>query len=283
VTHPRDAHNQPSAQATPTALRRTVRCTIVPDGLETQAVDGAGFSGSPSALALGTHYEIDATVAAVTHPVHAYVLDIKAIDRVVRERAVPVLTRSMRERPEDGPGVMREMFEACRVGLAGLRALRWRVSPFLSLEVLAVQPTTVLLRHRFDFAASHRLHAPELSAQENLRLYGKCNNPHGHGHNYQFEPCVALPARGDATALLRLIDASNRVLLDRFDHKHLNIDTTEFDAARGGVNPSVENIAMVFFGMLAPVIAREIPGGTLRDITVWETDRTCATFPALPA
>jgi 6-pyruvoyltetrahydropterin/6-carboxytetrahydropterin synthase len=71
---------------------------------------------------------------------------------------------------------------------------------------------------------------------------------------------------------------TDAAVIQRFDHKHLNEDTREF-ASVGGLNPSVENIAKVVFDLLAPEIARASPDAQLRSITVWETDRTCATYP----
>jgi 6-pyruvoyltetrahydropterin/6-carboxytetrahydropterin synthase len=66
--------------------------------------------------------------------------------------------------------------------------------------------------------------------------------------------------------------------LDKFDHTHLNEDTQEFNQSQGGLNPSVENIAKVFYQLLAPELARAHPGTTLASMTVWETDRTSATY-----
>lgn len=142
-------------------------------------------------------------------------------------------------------------------------------------------PGVVLLRQKFDFAAAHRLHVPGWTDEENRRAFGKCNNARGHGHNYQVEPCVAI--RLDApvpTFTLQHLEAiTDAAVIQRFDHKHLNEDTSEF-ATIGGLNPSVENIAKIVFGILAPEIAKASPDAQLRSITVWETDRTCATFPA---
>jgi 6-pyruvoyltetrahydropterin/6-carboxytetrahydropterin synthase len=136
------------------------------------------------------------------------------------------------------------------------------------------------LRQKFDFAASHRLHNPTLSDDENRRLYGKRNNPRGHGHNYQFEPCIEVEAGEGAPAFtLEMLETlAKQAILDRFDHRHLNEDTAEFRQP-GGLNPSVENIAKVFYDLLrAEMLAMNLPG-RLRHVTVWETDRTCATFP----
>jgi 6-pyruvoyltetrahydropterin/6-carboxytetrahydropterin synthase len=187
--------------------------------------------------------------------------------------------------------VLVEIIAALRDSLGPrLEAVRWRLSPYYSLEMTAsseakppVFPaTTAILRQRFDFAAAHRLHLPTLSTEQNQALFGKCNNPTGHGHNYQFEPSVVVPATAGTPGftLQDLERLSQSTIIERFDHKHLNQDTAEFDLARGGVNPTVENIARVFYELLSKAIAAMGKGATLRTITVWETDRTSATYPA---
>jgi 6-pyruvoyltetrahydropterin/6-carboxytetrahydropterin synthase len=141
----------------------------------------------------------------------------------------------------------------------------------------ADQREIILIRQMFDFSAAHRLHAPSLSDEENRRVFGKCNNPAGHGHNYRLEVAVQVDA-GDSFSLADLEEITNESLIRRFDHKHLNADTEEFGPR--GVMPTVENIARVFHAQLAPLIAARSRTAQLRSITVWETDRTCCTYPA---
>ena len=264
---------------------------------------GNGYAGDPASGGLCAHYEIELSCVSEPDPAIGYVIDIKRADQAVRNVAVPriqdAMARNARTPPER---ILRELGRelasalsvdaasksACDEGRAGAsigERVRWHLSPTYRLEVsMKNEPsvtTPVLLRQKFDFAASHRLHVPSLSEEENQRLFGKCNHPSGHGHNYQIEPCVEwrggeTDAGFDLAAFERLV---KRVIIDRFDHKHLNLDTREF-AASGGVNPTVENIARVFFGLLAPELAAWSGQASLRAITVWETDRTSATFPA---
>jgi 6-pyruvoyltetrahydropterin/6-carboxytetrahydropterin synthase len=164
---------------------------------------------------------------------------------------------------------------------------RLRLSPYYSWE-LSMSASTgdpasrkAMLRQRFDFAASHRLHVASLSPEENTRLFGKCNLPNGHGHNYMIEPAVevALSPAGEPALSLQTLEAIvDREIIERYDHKHLNLDTPEF--GEQGVNPSVENIARVFFDRLEPRIREASPGARLAHVTVWETDRTSSTYPA---
>src|ERR1700687_5123132 len=97
------------------------------------------------------------------------------------------------------------------------------------------------LGRRYRFAASHRLHSLELSEEENQRLYGKCNNPHGHGHNYVVEVSVRGPLDDTGRAVdIDLLDGLvTRQVLDPFGHCYLNEDVDSF--AR--VVPTSENLA----------------------------------------
>jgi 6-pyruvoyltetrahydropterin/6-carboxytetrahydropterin synthase len=102
---------------------------------------------------------------------------------------------------------------------------------------------------RYCFSASHRLHSPELSAAENATLFGKCNNPYGHGHDYVIE----VTAGGEmdaATGLLLPISALDRLVrenvLDLFSYKNINLDVPQF----ANLNPTTENVALVISGML---------------------------------
>jgi 6-pyruvoyltetrahydropterin/6-carboxytetrahydropterin synthase len=97
-------------------------------------------------------------------------------------------------------------------------------------------------------SASHRLHTDALSAEENRAAYGKCNNPHGHGHNYALEVTVSGqvdPATGMVCNLGTLDEAVRRDVLERFDHENLNL-RGEFRAAV----PTTENLSVVIFNIL---------------------------------
>lgn len=105
------------------------------------------------------------------------------------------------------------------------------------------------LTRRYRFSAAHRLDTPALSAEENRKLYGKCNNPYGHGHNYVLDVTVAgsLDESGQIVgreALDRLVEER---ILARFDHRNLNTDIVEL---RGAV-PTTENLAVAIEKRLA--------------------------------
>ncbi|MBV9503573.1 MAG: 6-carboxytetrahydropterin synthase [Acidobacteriia bacterium] len=99
------------------------------------------------------------------------------------------------------------------------------------------------LTRRYRFSASHRLHSPLLSEAENARIYGKCNNPYGHGHNYILHVSALGPAGGADGRVLNprmLDDFVAREILDRLDHQNLNCDVEWFE----GRVPTSENLGM---------------------------------------
>jgi 6-pyruvoyltetrahydropterin/6-carboxytetrahydropterin synthase len=121
------------------------------------------------------------------------------------------------------------------------------------------------LGRRYRFSASHRLHNPDLSEEENWRLYGKCNNPYGHGHNYTLEVLVSGkvdPATGMIANLADLDGFVEREILEPFDHKSLNEDVVAF---RNTV-PTTENLCIEIFRRLKP-----FPKATLERVRVQET------------
>jgi 6-pyruvoyltetrahydropterin/6-carboxytetrahydropterin synthase len=230
---------------------------------------------------LGRYYELQTVCRGGPDPTTGYLIDIKAIDDAVRASAVPLIEQACHQRPCADPAhILQEALHPLALALpAQLVSVLWRLTPYYSFQMTADAPHTVLLRHRFEFAAAHRLHAGELSEAENQRIFGKCNNPSGHGHNYQVEPCVAinLATDGPPFGAPELEEIVEQAILRRFDHRHLNLDTPEFGAA--GEMPSVERIAQVCHGLLHEALQARHPHIELRQVTVWETDRTSCTYP----
>lgn len=121
------------------------------------------------------------------------------------------------------------------------------------------------LGRRYRFAASHRLHSEELSEEENWRVYGKCNNPYGHGHNYVVEIRVSGkvdPATGMIVNLTDLDAFVERKVIEAFDHKSLNEDVEAF---RGKV-PTTENVCIEIYQRL-----KNLPLAKLERVRVEET------------
>ena len=112
-----------------------------------------------------------------------------------------------------------------------LTALRLEEMPTLFAELRLKPSPAMTLTRTYEFAASHRLHSPFISDEENIQLFGKCNNLAGHGHNYVLE--VTVGGEPDPTtgmiANIETIDRTvNELVVDRYDHKNLNVDIPEF-------------------------------------------------------
>lgn len=136
------------------------------------------------------------------------------------------------------------------------------------------QKKRVAVLRKEHFNAAHRLHNPEWNVEDNVRIFGKCNNPNFHGHNYDL--IVRLsgevdPKTGYVFDMKILSDLIKENVLDRFDHKNLNLDVEEFKT----LNPSAENIAIVIYDILREKISNDYD----LKITLFETERNYVEYP----
>src|SRR5262249_38896296 len=133
-------------------------------------------------------------------------------------------------------------------GAPSLDAVELSLSPFVSVGARRSEFSMTRYNEKFEFAASHRLHNPELSEDENRKRFGKCNHPNGHGHNYQLQ--VTLRGQPHDKGLMLNVPEFERIVketvIDRFDHRNLNLDAPEFR----DLIPTVENISMTIYRML---------------------------------
>lgn len=126
---------------------------------------------------------------------------------------------------------------------------------------------------RYNLSASHRLHCDALTPEQNRDTYGKCNNPHGHGHNYVIEVLVGGPVAEDTGMVVNLLDLDEAVrtrVLDRFDLTNLNLDPL-FTAQV----PTTENLCREVFRLLKNAVP---PGGALEYVRVEETENNFFQF-----
>ncbi|MBE2289814.1 MAG: 6-carboxytetrahydropterin synthase [Chitinophagaceae bacterium] len=125
------------------------------------------------------------------------------------------------------------------------------------------------------FNAAHRLHNPLLTDDENKELYGKCNNPNFHGHNYEVVVKVTGVIDGKTGYVVDTKILSNIIkehVTDRFDHKNLNLDVEEFKT----LNPTTENVAVVIYDTLRG----KLPADLDLKIYLYETERNFVEYPA---
>jgi 6-pyruvoyltetrahydropterin/6-carboxytetrahydropterin synthase len=121
------------------------------------------------------------------------------------------------------------------------------------------------LTRRYMFSASHRLHSEEMTADENQAVYGKCNNPYGHGHNYNIEITVSGPVDQQTGMVCNLVDLDGfvqREILERFDHQNLNL-LLEF----AGAVPTTENLCISIY----EIVKRGFSAAHLERVRIEET------------
>ena len=133
----------------------------------------------------------------------------------------------------------------------------------------------VALFRKEHFNAAHRLHNPLWSDEKNEQVFGLCNNKNYHGHNYELIVKVTgVPNQetGYVLDIKILSELIEDVILKKFDHKNLNLDTAEF----ANLNPTAENIAIVIYNLLRPKLNKELD----LKIKLYETERNFVEYPA---
>ncbi len=254
-------------------LTREVRLAIA------TAVSAPGtannFSANPPPDGIVPVVTLCVQIAGAVDPDSGMLVNIKHIDQIVRHVAAPAMADMLRaEIHPIGPGVLlTELFQRCGAALTPhrMRALTLNLSPWMYFQARDGELPMIRLAQKFEFSAAHRLHNPELSAEKNMELFGKCNNPNGHGHNYELEVLIGGepdPHTGHIMPLAGFQRLINQHVIDVFDHKHLNLDCPEF----AELNPTVENIAQVIFSRIQSVFPAHVK---LLAVKVWETPKTC--------
>jgi 6-pyruvoyltetrahydropterin/6-carboxytetrahydropterin synthase len=246
-------------------LSRSLRFLIPEPG----AGPGNGWTGGPLGPAATWAGELELVVAGEVDPGSGFLCDIKAIDAVLRQAV------------QATGAPLAGWFPWLHAVAAELRSLVLPARPErLTLRLgrgiaLSLDPTRespMRYTEQFEFSAAHRLHVDALSDEANRALFGKCNNPNGHGHNYVVEVTVAAGEPGAAGPLptpVCLAEVVRREVIDRYDHRHLNLDVPDYAT----LNPTVENITDTIFRRLA---ATPELGAHLLRVRVHETAKTWA-------
>jgi len=229
----------------------------------------------------GHNYVLRVTLTGHNDPRTGMVLNVKELDRILKEvssefdhKFINADHPSFHARiptTENLASYMRDRIETklhAEQGNYHLSQVRLYEEPTLWSDVYAGEGRTMAsLTKTFGFSAAHRLHSSLLSDEENRAVFGKCNNPNGHGHNYELEVTVQgeIDQRtGMILDLGFLMQTVQEQILERFDHKHLNSDTSEFR----NLNPTGENITKVIWDLLNPKL-----GKSLTKIGLWETPK----------
>lgn len=258
-------------------LMREVRC--FPDANVETAHMLNTWAGPVDNAKLATFWMIRAVVDGPVDEQTGYLCDIKRLDAILYGVVIRRLLEQGTGRRNEVSAAATALLESfppaaerCSA-LGSLQSLELRVSPFMSFTVYRGDRRMVRLTRSFEFCASHRLYRRDFSDEENRRIFGKCSNPHGHGHNYVLEVTVSgTPDELSGTVVdpPHLDPVVRERVIDPFDHKNLNIECAEFSS----LNPSVENIAHVIWNRLEGALER----CRLICVRVWETPKTYAEY-----
>ncbi|MCH2137432.1 MAG: 6-carboxytetrahydropterin synthase [Phycisphaerales bacterium] len=220
---------------------------------------------------MGAYFEVDLEVVGPLDDHTGMAADIRTLDRLIRTRFAPLAAQALSNSTPPG-SALRTFLDTLDANDPNIATIRWRLNPRLSIMMDSTTMDTVLISNKYQFAASHRLFIPELSDEENTAIFGKCCWINGHGHNYHVEVDVATPIDGafDRHQLDAIVEST---IVERFDHKYLNLDCPEFKDR----TPTVEHITIVCHDLLAPELAAA--GGELHQVRVWETQKTWSAYP----
>lgn len=226
----------------------------------------------------GHNYILDVSVEGEVDPATGMVVNIKRIDDVLQARVVKVFDgKSINDEvpafANQAPSLenLLQFFKADLApnlpGECQLKGLRLEEMPTLWGEFEDRDGWKMNLTRTYEFAASHRLHSEALTDAENLEIFGKCNNPAGHGHNYVLEVTVEGspdPVTGMLCDLGTLDQVVEEKVVNRYDHKNLNVDLPEF----AGKNTTSEVVALQIFETLQNAVPAK-----LRRVRLHETAR----------
>lgn len=222
----------------------------------------------------GHDYVLEIMVRGIVDERTGMVVNITEVDRVVSRFIEAELDGRFlgRDHPyfaariPTTENLARYLWDSLEGAIPGCELYRVRLRENQDLYSEKERDAMIRLTRKYHFCTAHRLHAAGLSDEENVRLFGKCNNPNGHGHNYYLEVTVAGepdPVTGMIVNLGELDAIVNERVVKRFDHKHLNLDTEEFRE----LNPTSENVVKVIWDLLAPELAG------LYKIGLYETEK----------
>ncbi len=264
--------------------------------LRRRASFSAGYTQPPPGESGGGHnFVCELAVGGQIDPVTGMVVNIKDVDAVLKSRALAALDGKtldrhvpyFRDAPPTLENLARFLWAECAPALAAqspLHRLTLWATPLWWVQLARALPSSIsaqapeghpmlFVTRAYEFAASHRLHSPQLSDADNLALFGKCNWPNGHGHNYEVEVTLGGEPNAHTGQILSLEALDTLVdeeILKPFDHRFLNADVPEF----AQLTPTSENLTRVIWDKLARRIGDGALGTAhLRKVVVRETAR----------
>jgi 6-pyruvoyltetrahydropterin/6-carboxytetrahydropterin synthase len=260
-------------------LLRQVRFSINPFGPVEQPGRNS-FASNPPGEGLAIYFSLWVEIAGKINPDTGFVINVIEIDRLVRERAVPIFGGYIREKFLNKSAIsfdnlaefLKNTWQVLETGFPDgqVKSLALELSPFRKIAIETQKAKTMIISEKFEFAATHTLWNEKFSKEENFRIFGKCANPTGHGHNYVLEVCMNIVREQGWIGIGEMERIVDENVIAIVDHKNLNVDVAEFSKTV----PTVENIAVFAWKRLDD----KLGPNALKCINVWETDKTYCSY-----
>ncbi len=260
-------------------LARQVRFSINPF-LPEQSLGANSFASKPSGEGLAIFFELSIELVSDVDRSTGFVVNVAEIDSKVRKFAVPVFTGKIQESYSNAKHIslfsITELLQLVWKRLEGefspaqLNKLSLKLNPYRKITICSEDMKMVFFSEKFEFAATHKLWNKDFTDEQNRKIFGKCANPTGHGHNYVIEVTLKMPAPDTNFSIGDFEQIIDDELINLIDHKNLNLDIAYFS----DVTATVENIAVFAWEKLVGKFPKQL----LHCVTVWETDKTSCSF-----
>ena len=260
-------------------LARQVRFSVNPF-LPNQSLGANSFASKPCGEGLAIFFELSVELVSEIDRSTGFVVNVAEIDSKVRESAVPVFISRIQESYSNAKHIsmyaITEILHLVWKRLYGkfssaqLNKLSLKLNPYRKVTICSEDMEMVFFSEKFEFAATHKLWNKNFTDEQNKKVFGKCANPTGHGHNYVIEVTLKMPAPENGFSIGDFEEIVDNELINLIDHKNLNLDIDYFD----NVTATVENIAVFAWEKLV----EKFPEQLLHCVTVWETDKTSCSY-----
>jgi len=264
-------------------LVRQVRFAINPFGKSTD-LGANSYCAKPTATGLALFFSLWVELKGNANKDTGFVVNVSDIDKIVRNKAVGIFDKFVKNHSNSSfeqigqllgkvwQTIEKDFLPVLRHGSvqAKLNYLAVELMPARKLGIKEREGDMLYFSEKFEFSASHTLWNKKFSDDKNSKVFGKCANKYGHGHNYIVEVTVKKPTKGKSLKAIEFEKIVEKEFIRTVDHKNLNADVKHFKK----VNPTVENIAEFAFKKLS----NKFKPFELHCVTVWENDRTFCSF-----
>jgi 6-pyruvoyltetrahydropterin/6-carboxytetrahydropterin synthase len=252
-------------------LSRQIRFTIDPFANSAE-IGSNSYCAKPTATGLAIFFSLWVELKGCANKDTGFVVNVSNIDKIVREKTIGIFDKFVKKRSGSSFEQIGQLLGAVWQKIekdflpAKINSLAVELMPARKITIKERGGKMLYFSEKFEFSASHTLWNKKFSDSENKKIFGKCANKCGHGHNYIVEVTVKKPAKGKALKAGDFERIVDKHFIQIVDHKNLDADVKYFSKT----NPTVENIAEFAFGSLKG----KFKPFKLDCVTVWENDRT---------